>query len=615
MVPYRIDLLGRPPRLWRADSSFTPLNRRDALVIAYLALRGATTRDELAEKLWPDIEPEHQSNNLRALLFKMRRRIGEDALQEKDEALWLSDACSIDAVRVVEAYLKRDWAAVVASSPELLGGLIYDDEPELDRWLDQQRDQFLRRHAVALGHEVERLEQEGQREQALELAGRRLQLDPWSDDACRKVMALKVQLGGRMGALREYAAFCAVLERDLGVKPEERTRQLAEDIRKLGCRPSPGAKPELPLSVRHPPLVGREQAWMEMEEAWRRRVPIIYVCGQAGHGKSRLMTDFAQAQTDGSFFQSSAWPGDASVPFRSRSNTIRKLLREYPAVKVDRWSRRQLGRILPEMWYPEELQPPDPGDPAFVEANFRLYREMSRHVGAIVYDDGQYLDHATIDLGLSLEAVCSRMVEAGEFPPILVGIRPGELHPAQEEMLRARAEKGQAAWIDVEPLTPDEVRLLVAGMGCPQLARIAGELAEYSGGSPYVVLEIVRELMSAEGWSGGFPAGFQLAPSVRALLDRKLRKLSPEALRVAQVIALAGDELTVPMLASVAALTADHVAVCLRELERHHLVQGRWFASGAVPPAVLEGTPERTRAELLNRIADSRHNRSFGGLW
>jgi len=144
---------------------------------------------------------------------------------------------------------------------------------------------------------------------------------------------------------------------------------------------------------------------------------------------------------------------------------------------------------------------------------------------------------------------------------------------------------------------------------------VAGEIAEYSGGSPFIIMEIIRELATSEGWNGSFPAELQLGPSVRALLDRKLKRLSPEALRVAQAIALGGGELTTEKLASVASLSSDHLAVCFRELERHHLVQGRWFNSGFVLTAVLESTPESTGAALLQRIADCKQLRSFGGIW
>ena len=99
------------------------------------------------------------------------------------------------------------------------------------------------------------------------------------------------------------------------------------------------------------------------------------------------------------------------------------------------------------------------------------------------------------------------------------------------------------------------------------------------------------------------------------MLERKLKQLGPGALRVAQTIALAGDDTTMELVAAVAGLSFDEVAGCLRELERQHLVQGRWFTSGAVSASVLDTMPEAVRATLTARIAEGRSLRRFGGLW
>jgi hypothetical protein len=381
---------------------------------------------------------------------------------------------------------------------------------------------------------------------------------------------------------------------------------MLDAMREVEQRPLP-PEPKREVVIRYPPLVGRARAWAQLEEAWKRRVPIIYVCGHAGLGKTRLMKEFVERMTRGLYFSSSAWPGDASVPFGSRVNTVRKILAEYPTLQLEPWVRRELGRILPELFPDADgLEPPEPWAPAFVEANRWLYQWLGRHVCAIVFDDGQFLDQQTIALGLALEARLAPLVASGDFPPILVGIRPGQLNPEQEDTLRQRAEMGQAAWIDLDPLTPDMARELVTSFGIPGGERVAGQIAEVAGGSPCCIQEIVRELVSREDWNGHFPADFQVAPSVRAMLARKVERLSPEALRAARIAALAGEGASPAMLAGVAEQPINRLAICFRELERYHLFQGRWFASGAVAPAVLEGLPEGERADLVKRISDWR---------
>ena len=57
------------PRCVSPDGRELPLAPRDALLLAWLALEGATPRTRLAAMLWPDSAPETARNALRQRLF------------------------------------------------------------------------------------------------------------------------------------------------------------------------------------------------------------------------------------------------------------------------------------------------------------------------------------------------------------------------------------------------------------------------------------------------------------------------------------------------------------------------------------------------------------------
>ena len=196
MFSCRVDLLGQPG-FWRADSTFAPLERRLALALAYLALEGPTCRAELAALLWPESGERQRNDSLRQLLFKLRRLLGAGVLVERARVLSLSDALTVDAVRVRAASRGRHWADVVAARPHLLEGVREDGDSELGTWLARQRAGFVFRHAAALGQEAARLDEEGQPAEAVKLASARLQLDPYSDEACCQVLGLLLRLGDR----------------------------------------------------------------------------------------------------------------------------------------------------------------------------------------------------------------------------------------------------------------------------------------------------------------------------------------------------------------------------------------------------------------------------------
>ena len=63
--------------------------RHAASLLAYLAYRPgvATTRDELAEMLWPGADPDFQKRNLRQALFYLRRHLNDPELPVADSIL------------------------------------------------------------------------------------------------------------------------------------------------------------------------------------------------------------------------------------------------------------------------------------------------------------------------------------------------------------------------------------------------------------------------------------------------------------------------------------------------------------------------------------------------
>jgi hypothetical protein len=465
-------------------------------------------------------------------------------------------------------------------------------------------------HARALGYEARRLEQERRWEEALELAERRLPLDPFSDEACRSLMRLHFYLGDRAAALQAYEEFRRSIQRELGAEPEPETQALEIHVRRRSQapRPPPRVPQEPTIDVVHPALVGQEKAWAALEDAWRRRVPIIYVCGEPGQGKTRLMIEFARSR--GAHFRCASLPGDISNPYAAKIRTIRNLLKECPEVKLEGWVLRELGRVVPELVDGEKPRGlPERGDPAFLEANFRLYQEVGPRMQTAVYDDGQYLDRETFSMGLALEERCLPLVAAGRFPPILVGLQPGALDASEEEIIRQRVNLGLAAWIDVEPLGPEAVKQMLSGMGVPGLDRLTDVILEYSGGTPFIIIELVREMLSPDQPD----ASILLPRGVRPLLDRKLSRLSPETLSVAQVLALAKDDFNMDLLAAVLGRPFECLEASYRELEQQRLVKRRWFTQGLLPAAILERMPEPVRAALAERIEGWKQMRGRGG--
>ena len=127
----------------RDDARAVALERRDAGVLAYLALEGKTPRARLLELLWPDVGREAARNHLRQRLHRLKRAVGVD-LVEGAELLSLAPEVAVDA------------CDAVASAPgELLLGLDYGDCPQFEQWLGAQRERRRRARIDVLAAQAE----------------------------------------------------------------------------------------------------------------------------------------------------------------------------------------------------------------------------------------------------------------------------------------------------------------------------------------------------------------------------------------------------------------------------------------------------------------------------
>ena len=119
------------PRLELESGTAHVLERRDAVLLAWLALEGATPRERVAQLVWPESATLRAAkNNLRQRVFRLRKAIGRDVVVA-DTVLRLAHDIrhDLDAIAV---RLRDDPHACAG---ELLGALDYDDCAELAQWV------------------------------------------------------------------------------------------------------------------------------------------------------------------------------------------------------------------------------------------------------------------------------------------------------------------------------------------------------------------------------------------------------------------------------------------------------------------------------------------------
>ena len=276
---------------------------------------------------------------------------------------------------------------------------------------------------------------------------------------------------------------------------------------------------------------------------------LVLVSGEAGVGKTRLLSEFASS------LAKSRWRIGIGrcLEFAQRPyGPILEVLSRFDA---------QSGELAPAASKQEQF-----------EAIFSAFEAVAAR-GAIVavIEDIHWADAATIELLAYIGAKVGslRML-------IVVTFRPEEFHAEHPSFvgLAKLARTGRAGRIDLPPLTGPELRLFISealsGIELPNDMRRA--VARASDGNPFFVEELLKSAVEHAS-STGTTTAHALPTTVRATLMERLRPLTGDERRVLGQAAVIGRHFDVPLLA--ATLGADPVSLvpALRRAREMQLIE------------------------------------------
>jgi DNA-binding SARP family transcriptional activator len=587
----RLRLLGEPALETNAGAQPVafPLERKAAGLLALVAIDGPTPRAKVAAMLWPDTDAAAARNNLRQTLHRLHRRAGREVADTASDVLQLAADVECDVATAADA-LASDASA---AGGDLLGSFDFNECEAFAAWLQAARERWRATRRDMLAQIASGLEKDGHIALALHYAQRLVADDPLLEHAHRRLIRLHYLRGDRTAALAAFAACRAVLRRELGASPAPETAQLARLVEASGVLPAPAAEPA-PVPVLSPPrLVGRDTEWQRLAVAGARQ-RFVVVSGEPGVGKSRLLSEFA-ARHDG-FVAVGARPGDANVPFMVLARLLRAVLERFaPAVPAS--VRMDLAAVLPELGGESE----GPVAPLRLHQAAAAVLEAAPGLAGCIVDDLHFADDASLDAIVALASASAAL-------PLhwLVAVRPSELPAA----IGACLDRGDLTDVDrlaLAPLDAPAVRALLRSLAVPgfDAQAWAEPLARHTGGNPLFILETVRQLL-ADGPLG--PAGLHGATlpaslTVERLIEQRLGQLTPEALRLARLAALAPGVFSPALAARVLRLHPLDLAGAWRELEAAQVLRQNAFVHGLVFEATLRSVPEAIASLMRRDIA------------
>lgn len=214
-----------------------PIQPKRMALLAYLAVaapRPWHRRDTLLALFWPELDQEHARGALNKAVHYLRRHLGEGILASRgDDELALEPGCLwIDAL-AFEEHLEegRPEEALALYRGDLLRGFHVSASPDLDRWVERERERLRTAARDAAWVLAEQNEVSGRPPEAIRWARWAASLSPADELGLRRLLGLLNRMGNRAEAVRAYEAFARRLCEDFDLEPSTETSELVDAIR------------------------------------------------------------------------------------------------------------------------------------------------------------------------------------------------------------------------------------------------------------------------------------------------------------------------------------------------------------------------------------------------
>jgi alkanesulfonate monooxygenase SsuD/methylene tetrahydromethanopterin reductase-like flavin-dependent oxidoreductase (luciferase family)/DNA-binding SARP family transcriptional activator len=268
-----------------------------------------------------------------------------------------------------------------------LDGFWLGEQAPFDEWHEQQQHQWQVRLQLLFDRLSSWYEAAGEQEQARATLTRWLALDPLQEEAYRRLMRVHLALGDATAALH--------------------IRATAARRENPPARCSTTTAENQPPSELIAPLIGRTAAFSQLvgcyQQARRGQPQAMLLVGEAGIGKTRLAREFvAWARAQGAeVLSGQAFEMEGRLPYQPLVEALRPRLEEENAPED---LLAELSRLLPEL----RVRYPDLPAPTQDElaAKLRLFEAVARLLDALaqreplvlLLDDLHWVDGASLDL-------------------------------------------------------------------------------------------------------------------------------------------------------------------------------------------------------------------------
>lgn len=275
-------------------------SKRPAL-LCFLAAAGPggfRRRDEIVALLWPEAPEDKARSALRSVIHALRSDLGRGVVRNRGRGEIGIDPAHLrtDLADFLNALERKDWTeALHRYGGVLLPGFHVDDAGPFMEWMEELRSALQRRALEAAAKVAARAEAMGRLHDAVAVARRAVELDPFDEAAHQRLIRLLLDVHDHAGALAVYRRLAERLWEEFEAHPAPETTRLVEGLVEASPTQEPAGPPPEPPELQEPPPGVAEPDHPRLPR--RRRwaliglVPAVGVAWLIGHQAARPKVD------------------------------------------------------------------------------------------------------------------------------------------------------------------------------------------------------------------------------------------------------------------------------------------------------------------------------------
>ncbi len=292
----------------------------------YLLVKKQASRDQLVYLLWSEEEEETAKKNLRNALYNIRRAFnGDILLTPRKSIVMLNPEINIDCD--LYHFLKGNKDSITAYTGEFLQGFYVKACQELEEWLQAAREDYKSSYTSMLYKRLEEAAKENKIEEIEPLSRLLIAVDPYDERAHKILLKGCIAVGAFNKGLEYYKRLAEILERELGIQPDNEAQALHRELLKQRSLLEAQSGQQSPDR-----LFGRNDELMRLRSHYNSFInggdyKALFIFGEAGIGKTLLKEHFlSELGTQPLYiFQSSCYQAEESFYLRPWNSIFIKL--------------------------------------------------------------------------------------------------------------------------------------------------------------------------------------------------------------------------------------------------------------------------------------------------